>query len=195
MGWGSRLRSRATGFFNCRWASCVVGEKCLNTGVPYTVAFKSKDCYWPFLVIPITLGIGRGTALGGSSWRPVSRIPSLSSSTLFNEKNKLASRPPFITEWNIPILYHPNWAKNIPVFRVNEFGLKVQLYDLFRHLFRHTISYLISFPLTMGEGWGGGGRLEPFPPPGSSPTMGGGSYFFGSIGVRHFLNAISSGEG
>jgi len=32
----------------------------------------------------------------------------------------------------------------------------------------------------------GGGRLGPFPPPESSPTMGGGSYFFDSIGVKLF---------
>jgi hypothetical protein len=58
----------------------------------------------------------------------------------------------------------PTEPKKSPVFRVNEFGLKVQLSDLFSHLFRQTISYLISFPLTMGEGWDGGGRLGPFPP-------------------------------
>ncbi len=45
-------------------------------------------------------------------------------------------------------------------FQVNEFGLKAQLSDLFRHSFKHTISYLISFPLTMGEGWDGGGLFD-----------------------------------
>jgi hypothetical protein len=78
-------------------------------------------------------------------------------------------------------------VKNIPFFRVNEFGLTVQLSDLFRHLFRHTISYLISFPLTMGEGWDGGGRLGLSPPPESSPTMGGGSYFFAQLGYHPYF--------
>jgi hypothetical protein len=58
----------------------------------------------------------------------------------------------------------PIEPKKIPIFRVDEFGLNVQLSDLFSHLFRQTIFYLISFPLTMGEGWDGGGRLGPSPP-------------------------------
>jgi hypothetical protein len=39
------------------------------------------------------------------------------------------------------------------------------------------VSYLISFPLMMGEGWDGGGHLcllqagWPLPPPESSPTV------------------------
>ena len=43
----------------------------------------------------------------------------------------------------------------MPFFQVNEFGLKAQLSDLLCHSFKHTISYLISFPLMMGEGWDG----------------------------------------
>jgi hypothetical protein len=49
-------------------------------------------------------------------------------------------------------------------FQVNEFGLKAQLSDSFGHSFRHTIFYLISFPLSTGEGWDGGGHRGPFPP-------------------------------
>jgi hypothetical protein len=40
------------------------------------------------------------------------------------------------------------------------------------------ISYLISFPLMMGEGKDGGGRPGPYPPPESSPTVGGGTIFW-----------------
>ena len=52
----------------------------------------------------------------------------------------------------------------MPFFQVNELGLKAQLSDLFRHSFKHTISFLISFPLTMGEGWDGGGHRGSSPP-------------------------------
>jgi hypothetical protein len=40
------------------------------------------------------------------------------------------------------------------------------------------ISYLLSFPLMMGEGKDGGGRPGPYPPPESSPTVGGGTIFW-----------------
>ena len=35
----------------------------------------------------------------------------------------------------------------MPLFEVNELGLKARLSDLRWHSFKHTISYLISFPL------------------------------------------------
>jgi hypothetical protein len=43
----------------------------------------------------------------------------------------------------------------MPLFEVNELGLKARLSDLLCHSFKHTISYLISFPLMRGEGWDG----------------------------------------
>jgi hypothetical protein len=49
-------------------------------------------------------------------------------------------------------------------FQVNEFCLKAQLSDSFGHSFRHTIFYLISFPLTTGEGLPCG--VEDFTPQG-----------------------------
>ena len=39
----------------------------------------------------------------------------------------------------------------------------------------------------MGEGWDGGGRLGLSPPPESSPTMGGGSYFFSQLGYHPYF--------
>jgi hypothetical protein len=61
----------------------------------------------------------------------------------------------------------------MPFFQVNEFGLKAQLSNLFRHLFKNTISYFISFPLTMGEGWDGGGHHGSSPPTLILPLRGG----------------------
>jgi len=45
------------------------------------------------------------------------------------------------------------------------------------------VSYLISFPLMMGEGWDGGGHPGPFPPHLNPPPPWGEELFFGSIGV------------
>jgi hypothetical protein len=45
------------------------------------------------------------------------------------------------------------------------------------------VSYLISFPLMMGEGRDGGGPLGPSPPPESSPTVGGGTIFWLNWGI------------
>ena len=73
------------------------------------------------------------------------------------------------------------------LFEVNELGLTTRLSDLLYHSFKHTISFLISFPLMRGEGWDGGGHRGSFPPPLSSPSVGGGSYFFNSIGVKVYL--------
>ena len=52
----------------------------------------------------------------------------------------------------------------MPLFEVNELGLKARLSDLLCHSFKYTISYLISFPLMRGEGWDGGGHRGSFPP-------------------------------
>ena len=41
----------------------------------------------------------------------------------------------------------------MPLFEVNELGLKARLSDLLCRSFKHTISYLISFPLMRGEGF------------------------------------------
>jgi hypothetical protein len=50
------------------------------------------------------------------------------------------------------------------------------------------ISYLISFPLTMGEGWDGGGHRGSFPPHlNPPPPWGEEVIFFDSIGVLHCL--------
>jgi hypothetical protein len=50
-------------------------------------------------------------------------------------------------------------------------------------LMMHAGSYLISFPLVMGEGWDGGGPPGPFPPTLILPLGGGRKLFFDSIGV------------
>jgi hypothetical protein len=75
------------------------------------------------------------------------------------------------------------------IFQINGFGLKARLFDLYGYSFKHMISYLISFPLTMGEGWDGG-RLgwgwTPwiFPPHlNPPPPWGEEVIFFDSIGV------------
>ena len=66
----------------------------------------------------------------------------------------------------------------MPLFEVNELGLKARLSDLLCHLFKHTISYLISFPLMRGEGWDGGGHRGSFPPTLILPLRGGRKLFF-----------------
>ena len=58
----------------------------------------------------------------------------------------------------------------MPLFEVNELGLKAWLSNLLCHSFKNMISYFISFPLMRGEGWDGGGhrgsthQLNPPPP-------------------------------
>ncbi len=52
------------------------------------------------------------------------------------------------------------------------------------------ISYLISFPLMMGEGKDGGGRPGPFPPHLNPPPLWGEELFFGSIGVLQYICRI-----
>jgi hypothetical protein len=63
------------------------------------------------------------------------------------------------------------------IFQINGFGLKARLFDLYGYLFKHMISYLISFPLTMGEGWDGGGHRGS-PPTLILPLRGGRKLFF-----------------
>jgi len=53
------------------------------------------------------------------------------------------------------------------------------------------LSYLISFPLMMGEGKDGGGRPRPFPPPESSPTVGE-ELFFAQLGLYTLMNALTT---
>ena len=82
-----------------------------------------------------------------------------------NKPNNTSQRvrklaPPILA---VRVVVKVQLSEKYPVFRINEFGFIAQLSDLFRHLFSHTISYLISFPLMMGEGWDGGGRLGPPP--------------------------------
>jgi hypothetical protein len=45
------------------------------------------------------------------------------------------------------------------------------------------VSYLLSFPLMMGEGKDGGGRLGPYPPHLNPPPPWGEEFIFGSIGI------------
>ena len=51
-------------------------------------------------------------------------------------------------------------------------------------------SYLISFPLMMGEGKDGGGRLGPYPPHLNPPPPWGEEFIFGSIGALLKAKAI-----
>jgi hypothetical protein len=64
------------------------------------------------------------------------------------------------------------------IFQINGFGLKARLFDLYGYSFKHTISYLISFPLTMGEGWDGGGHRGSPPLTLILPLRGGRKLFF-----------------
>jgi hypothetical protein len=58
------------------------------------------------------------------------------------------------------------------------------------------ISYLISFPLMMGEGKDGGGPPGPYPPPPeSSPTVGGGTIFWLNWGNTIFFRSTSALKG
>jgi len=64
------------------------------------------------------------------------------------------------------------------IFQMNGFGLKARSFDLLGYSFKHTTSYLISFPLTMGEGWDGGGHRGSSPPTLILPLRGGRKLFF-----------------
>ncbi len=74
----------------------------------------------------------------------------------------------------------------MPLFQINEFGLKAQSPDLSRHSLKYTISYLISFPLTMGEGWDGGEHHGSPPHLNPPPPWGEEVIFLTQLGYKSF---------